>query len=44
MGTLWEPGELEYQRNLEHTNLPEFKRLLASAGIKYNPNYVRGGS
>ena len=40
-GTLWEPGELSYQQNLQRTNLPEFKRLLERNGIKYDPNYVR---
>jgi len=41
-GTLWEPGELRYQQELQRTNLPEFKRLLERNGIKYDPNYVRG--
>jgi len=40
--SLWEPGELEYQRMLERTNPEEFKRLLEKNGIKYNPNYKRG--
>jgi hypothetical protein len=41
-GTLWEPGELSYQMNLQHTNLPEFIKLLARNGIRYDPNYRRG--
>eukprot|EP00475_Leptophrys_vorax_P008720 TRINITY_DN15671_c0_g1_i1.p1 TRINITY_DN15671_c0_g1~~TRINITY_DN15671_c0_g1_i1.p1 ORF type:complete len:318 (-),score=53.40 TRINITY_DN15671_c0_g1_i1:24-977(-) len=41
-GTMWEPGELEYQRRLERSNPEEFKRLLEKNGIAYNPNYVRG--
>lgn len=40
--TLWEPGELEYQQKLQKENLPEFIKLLAKNGIKYDPNYVRG--
>lgn len=41
-GTLWEPGELRYQQELQRNNLPEFKKLLERNGIKYDPNYVRG--
>ena len=41
-GTLWEPGELSYQQNLQNDNLPEFIALLARNGIKYDPNYRRG--
>lgn len=41
-GTLWEPGELYYQQQLEWKNPEEFKALLERNGIKYNPNYVRG--
>jgi hypothetical protein len=41
-GTMWEPGELEYQRRLERQNPEEFRRLLEKNGIKYDPNYVRG--
>merc|ERR1711933_44553 len=40
--TLWEPGELAYQQNLQATNLPEFIKLLERNGIKYDPNYRRG--
>jgi len=40
--TLWEPGELEYQRMLERTKPEEFRSLLEKNGIKYNPNYKRG--
>ena len=40
--TLWEPGELQYQANLQRTNLPEFIKLLERNGIKYDPNYIRG--
>jgi len=42
-GTLWEKGELQYQQRLERQNPEEFKKLLESNGIKYDPNYVRGG-
>lgn len=41
-GSLWEAGELNYQRNLEHTNLEEFKALLERNGQTYDPNYMRG--
>jgi len=41
-GTLWEPGELAYQQDLERNNLPQFIALLARNGIKYDPNYRRG--
>ena len=41
-GSLWEPGELAYQQNLQQSNLPEFVKLLERNGIKYNPKYVRG--
>ena len=36
-------GELQYQQQLERQNPSEFKALLERNGIKYNPNYVRGG-
>ena len=42
-GTLWEPGELEYQMNLQRSNLPAFKQLLERNGQQYNPKYQRGG-
>ena len=41
-GTLWEPGELQYQAKLQRENLPEFIKLLERNGIKYDPNYMRG--
>ena len=41
-GTLWEPGELSYQQNLQTNDLPKFIALLAKNGIKYDPNYRRG--
>jgi len=41
-GSLWEPGELNYQRSLEHSNPAAFRRLLERNGMKYDPNYVRG--
>ena len=37
------PGELEYQQQLEQTNLEEFKKLLERNGMEYDPNYRRGG-
>jgi len=40
--TLWEPGELAYQQDLQRSNLPEFIKLLERNGIKYDPNYRRG--
>ena len=42
-GTLWEAGELEYQMTLQHQKPQEFKALLERNGIKWNPNYRRGG-
>lgn len=42
-GTLWEPGELDYQRKLEQTDKKAFIDLLERNGIKYDPNYRRGG-
>ncbi|CAF0994339.1 unnamed protein product [Didymodactylos carnosus] len=41
-GTLWEPGELLYQLDLQRRNPEEFKALLERNGIQYDPNYVRG--
>ena len=41
-GTLWEAGELDYQRTLQHTNKKAFIALLERNGVKYNPNYRRG--
>jgi len=41
-GTLWEPGELQYQQRLQRDNPDEFRQLLGKNGIKYDPNYVRG--
>ncbi len=41
-GTLWNPGELAFQQNLERTNPAEFKALLERNGIPYDPNYRRG--
>ena len=41
-GTLWEPGELQYQSNLQRTNKAEFVKLLERNGVKYDPNYRRG--
>lgn len=42
-GTLWNPGELEFQTQLQHTNLPAFIALLERNGQSYNPHYRRGG-
>jgi hypothetical protein len=36
-------GELRYQQELERSNPKEFQALLERNGIKYDPNYVRGG-
>lgn len=41
-GTLWEPGNLEFQQRLQRDNLPEFISLLKRNGINYDPNYSRG--
>jgi hypothetical protein len=43
-GTLWEPGELAYQLDLERNHPHKFKELLERNGIKYDPNYRRGRS
>merc|ERR1719499_1159537 len=40
-GTLWEPGELAYQQNLQRHHPEQFRQLLERNGIKYDPNYVR---
>jgi hypothetical protein len=41
-GTLWEPGELDYQRTLESSDPTAFKSLLERNGVAYDPNYRRG--
>ena len=41
-GTLWESGELDYQRTLQQTNKKAFIALLERNGVKYDPNYRRG--
>jgi len=41
-GTLWEPGELAFQQQLQRSNPAEFKKMLERNGIEYDPNYVRG--
>eukprot|EP00484_Ammonia_sp_Unknown_P013879 CAMPEP_0197072292 /NCGR_PEP_ID=MMETSP1384-20130603/210024_1 /TAXON_ID=29189 /ORGANISM="Ammonia sp." /LENGTH=626 /DNA_ID=CAMNT_0042511109 /DNA_START=64 /DNA_END=1944 /DNA_ORIENTATION=- len=41
-GSLWEPGELSYQQDLEDHDLPQFIALLQRNGIRYDPNYRRG--
>lgn len=41
-GTLWEPGELDYQRTLERSDPAAFKSLLERNGVAYDPNYTRG--
>ena len=41
-GTLWEPGELSYNQNLEASDKSAFQALLKANGIKYDPNYKRG--
>jgi len=40
--SLWEPGELEYQMDLQKNNPVEFKAFLERNGITYDENYVRG--
>lgn len=41
-GTMWMPGELQYQQKLQREDPAAFKDLLARNGIEYNPNYIRG--
>jgi len=41
-GTLWEPGELEYQMQLQRKDPEAFKALLERNGMVYDPNYRRG--
>lgn len=41
-GTLWEPGELDYQSTLERSDPEAFKTLLERNGVTYDPNYRRG--
>ena len=41
-GTLWEPGELAFQQDLQRKDPKAFKALLERNGMEYNPNYVRG--
>lgn len=41
-GSLWMPGELNFQRDLQQKDPQKFKDLLERNGMKYNPNYVRG--
>jgi len=41
-GTMWMPGELQYQQKLQREDPTAFKDLLARNGIEYNPNYIRG--
>jgi hypothetical protein len=36
-------GELRYQQDLERSDPKAFKALLERNGIKYDPNYIRGG-
>jgi len=43
-GTLWEAGELEFQQKLERSNHAAFVGLLERNGIKWDPNYHRGGN
>eukprot|EP00467_Chlorarachnion_reptans_P002713 CAMPEP_0114488280 /NCGR_PEP_ID=MMETSP0109-20121206/1236_1 /TAXON_ID=29199 /ORGANISM="Chlorarachnion reptans, Strain CCCM449" /LENGTH=310 /DNA_ID=CAMNT_0001664643 /DNA_START=317 /DNA_END=1249 /DNA_ORIENTATION=+ len=41
-GSLWESGELEYQQELQRTDLASFRRLLRQNGVEFDPNYQRG--
>jgi hypothetical protein len=43
-GTMWLPGELQYNTTLQRTNLPAFIDLLKRNGVEYDPNFVRGAS
>ena len=41
-GTLWEPGELQFQQTLQQSDPEQFQSLLERNGMKYDPNYQRG--
>jgi hypothetical protein len=41
-GSLWEPGELQYQMELERKDPKAFRDFLERNGIPYDPNYRRG--
>jgi hypothetical protein len=41
-GTLWEPGELSFQQNLQQSDPAAFKSLLERNGMAFDPNYRRG--
>lgn len=41
--TLWEPGELAFQMDLQRRDKKAFIALLERNGQKYDPNYRRGG-
>lgn len=41
-GTLWEPGELQFQQTLQQSDPEAFKELLERNGMQYDPNYRRG--
>jgi hypothetical protein len=36
-------GELHYQQDLQRRDPKAFQALLERNGIKYDPNYIRGG-
>ena len=42
-GTLWGAGELQYQMRLQREDPEAFRQLLERNGIRYDPNYRRGG-